>query len=204
MESPSLRLVLLDHPVDASRPFIPGHLHFAVAIEEDGTFSLVTADDLADLDVTLDEAFDDAWARLRTSASATELREVDTLPELRAIVSRDGLASSRMAILPELFAAMPFGGVVVAVPKPGRLLCAPMESAASIDGLQSLASALGHLESTGEQLLSDQLFWFDGADWHVIAVDHGTEDITVQPPDAFVQMMSRLASVDWVQVAGEA
>ena len=99
---------------------------------------------------------------------------------------------------------MPLGGVVVAVPEPDYLLCAPMESAASIDGLQSLASALGHFESTRDGLLSDQLFWYDGSTWHVVPIEHGTDDITVTPPEAFVQMMSRLASVDWVQVAGEA
>jgi len=204
MDSPPFRLVLLDCPVEVSRPFIPGHLYLGVAIEVDGTFSLVTDEDLEELGVTLDEAFDLAWASLRELAHAGELREVDTLPDIRAVATPDGLASSRMAVLPELYDPMPLGGVVVAVPEPGQLLCAPMESAASIDGLQSLASALGHLESTREGLLSDQLFWFDGDSWHVIEVDHGTEDITVQPPEPFVRMMSRLASVDWVQVAGEA
>ncbi|MEN0065123.1 MAG: hypothetical protein AAGA48_23470 [Myxococcota bacterium] len=204
MDSHDLRLVLLDCPVEASRPFIEGHLYLAVAADVDGTLSLVTEDDLEDLDLTLDEAFDVAWAGLREVAHPGELREVDTLPELRYLDAADGLASSRMMVLPELMEPLPFGGVIVAVPEPDQLLCAPMESAASIDGLQSLASALGHFESTKEGLLSDQLFWFDGQQWHPIPVEHGDEDITVHPPDAFVQMMSRLASVDWVQVAGEA
>ncbi|MEM6930452.1 MAG: hypothetical protein AAF602_26180 [Myxococcota bacterium] len=204
MDSQPLRLVLLDCPAEVSRPFIPGHLYVAVAIEIDGTLSLVTDDDLDDLGLTLDEAFDVAWTALRQGSPAADLREVDTLPDLKVYDARDGLASSRMAVLPQILDPMPLGGVVVAVPEPDEFLCAPMESAASIDGLQSLASALGHFESTRDGLLSDQLFWYDGVEWHVIPVDHGSEDITVNPPEAFVRMMSRLASVDWVQVAGEA
>lgn len=204
MDSQPLRLVLLDCEVDGSRPFVEGHLYLAVAIDIDGTLNLVTDDDLEDLGLTPDEAFDVAWAELRQATSAAELHEVDTLPEIQVVVAQDGLASSRMASIGDLMSPMPLGGVVVAVPEPDRMLVAPMENAGSIDGLQSLASALGHLESTRTGLLSDQLFWFDGSEWHVVPVEHGDEDITVNPPEAFVQMMSRLASVDWVQVAGEA
>lgn len=199
-----LRILLTGQPTQVCRELVPDHLFACVAVDDGGTLTPVTHQQLDAAGLSDDDALRTAMEILRISSSAKDLHHVDTLPGLLFVKSEDGLASSRLALLPELFEPMPLGGLVVAVPEPQQLLCVPLDSATAIDGLQALASAVGHLEATREHLLSDQLFWFDGIRWHPIPVHHGNDDITVLPPPDFLRMMSRLASMDWVQVAGEA
>lgn len=199
-----LRILLTGHPTEASREVIRDHLFACVAIEDGGIVTPATGRELLEAGLGGEEALELALASLRRGSRPEDLQHVDTLPGLRFMKVEDGLAASRLMLLPELFDPMPLGGLVVAVPEPQQLLCVPMDSATAIDGLQALASAVGHLEATREHLLSDQLFWFDGTRWGPIPVHHGDDDITVLPPPDFLRMMSRLASMDWVQVAGEA
>ena len=199
-----LRILMREEPSEVGRELVPGHLHAAIALDHDGVPVPITTGELSLLGVTRTEAWELACANLRERSEPDDLRPVDTLPGLRFLKASDGLAASRFVLLDELLRPMPLGGVVVAVPEVSQLLCVPLDSARAIDGLQALASAVGHLEATRPYLLSDQLFWFDGKIWRPIPVHHGDEDITVLPPPAFLQMMSHLASMDWVQVAGEA
>jgi hypothetical protein len=185
-----------------SRPLVEGHLYETVAVVgDDGTCSPLT---LAMATAGPDVLLASVSSRVRRSTAPADLLPVDTLPGLLVLVSDDGLAASRMRWLPDLVRPMPLGGLVVAVPGPDQLLCVPMHSAGSIDALQILASALGHAATHRAEVLSDQLFWCDGERWIPVPVQHGTEDITVLPPPAFVATVNRLAAMDLVQLAGEA
>lgn len=204
---PSLRLLLTSHPTEVSRPLVEGHLHEGVASDGDGGLIPVTCADLSAtgrFPAREEELLDAVTGLVRRTTAPADLRPVDTLPGLFVLVAGDGLAASRMRMLPELFTRLPLGGLVVAVPGPDQLLCVPMHSAGSIDALQILASALGHAATHRDYVLSDQLFWYDGERWVLVPVQHSDEDITVLPPPAFVATVNRLAAMDLVQLAGEA
>jgi hypothetical protein len=199
-----LRIVMSSRPSEVSRELVRGHLYVTVALDAEGTLVPVKATDLEVMQISAEEAFQLAMALLRRTTAISDLRPVDTLPGLQFLVAGDGLAASRMVLLPEMFEPAPLGGVVIAVPGPDQLLCVPLDSARALDALQVLASALGHASSALENPLSDQMFWFDGGRWIPVAVHHGDEDITVLPPAAFVRTMNHLAAMDMVSVAGEA
>jgi len=173
-----------------------------VAVDSEGTLTPLTRAELAGAAAeSLLAAVSDL---VRRSTAPTDVLPVDTLPGLFVLVADDGLAASRMCMLPELIRPAPLGGLVVAVPGPDQLMCVPMHSAGSIDALQILASALGHAATHREYVLSDQLFWFDGELWIPVPVQYGDADITVLPPPGFVATVNRLAAMDLVQLAGEA
>jgi len=180
---------------------VEGHLYESVAVESDGELTPLTR---AELTGAPEALLDAASGLVRRATAPADLVPVDTMPGLFALVSDDGLAASRMRMLPELIAVPPLGGLIVAVPGPDQLMCVPMQSAGSIDALQTLASALGHAAAHREYVLSDQLFWFDGDRWIPVPVLYGDEDITVLPPPAFVATVNRLAAMDLVQLTGEA
>ncbi|MBX2797076.1 MAG: hypothetical protein KTR31_05395 [Myxococcales bacterium] len=203
-DASQLRILLTDDATEVGHELVEDHLFVSVGIQSTEGVAPMTTTELTRLGLSPHRAMEIAMARLRRTSEPDDLRVVDTLPGLRFLKVGDGLAASRIAVLPELMKPLPLGGVVVAVPEPSQLLCVPVDSARAIDGLQALASAVGHLEATRDDLLSDQLFWFDGRCWRAIPVHHGEEDITVLPPPDFLSMMSRVASMDWVQVAGEA
>ena len=199
---PSLRLLMTSRPTEVSRPLVDGHLYESVAVvRDDGSLTPLTRSELPDASESLLASVTD---RVRRTTAPGDLLPVDTLPGLFVLVSDDGLAASRMSVLPDLLRPLPLGGLVVAVPGPDQLMCVPMQSAGSIDALQILASALGHASTHRDYVLSDQLFWFDGELWSPVPVQYGSEDITVLPPPAFVATVNRLAAMDLVQLAGEA
>jgi hypothetical protein len=203
--TPSLRIVATPRSTELSRELVRGHLYLSVAQEIDGSYVSLTAADVANSGLGTDAMFDLGMSMMRQTTSRADLHPVDTLPGLMLLLSQDGLAASRMALLPELLGTThALGGIVVAVPSPDQLLCVPLHSARSLDALQVLASALGHALESLDNPLSDQLFWYDGTRWLPLTVIHGEDEVTVMPPPGFVRTMNRLASMDLVRVAGEA
>ncbi len=202
--STSLRLALSPRPTDISRELVRDHLWLSLVQSEQDHLYPVRAEDLEGMGLDAIEAWRRAERLLDRTSATSDLREVDTLPGLWFLLSGDGLAATRMALLPRLMAPLPLGGLVAAVPSPDQLLVVPLGSAGALDALQILASALGHAVERVEHPLSDQLFWYDGKRWVPIAVVHATEDITVLPPPDFVRAVNHLAAMDLVSVAGEA
>ncbi|MEQ1500745.1 MAG: hypothetical protein ABMB14_00875 [Myxococcota bacterium] len=198
------RILVTPTPSELSRELVRGHLYLSVATERDGGLAPLTALEVEASGLPPDDLFGLAMSALRRTTSKADLRPVDTLPGLQFLVAGDGLAASRMVILPELLGPVALGGAVVAVPAPDQLLCVPLSSARALDTLQVLASALGHALDATDHPLSDQLFWYDGARWVPLAVIHGDEEVTVLPTPGFVRTMNRLAAIDLVTVTGEA
>lgn len=201
--SPSMKVVVTTEPHTLSRELVRGHLYLSLAMETDGAYIAAEADDLATAGMPEDDVFGLAMSLLRQSTARADVLPVDTMPGLHLLVAEDGLAASRMVIVPELIGPTR-GGVVVAVPAPDQLLIVPLNSAAAIDALHVLASALSYARDASDSPLSDQLFWFDGARWIPLPVVHGESEVTVLPPLAFVDTMNRLAAMDMVRVVGEA
>ena len=200
-----LRIVMTEDPAEVGAEFVRGQLHLSLSYDhEEGELRPVTREDLDAAGLSDEQAMEIARGNLRAASSRTDVRKVDTLPGLLFVKCSDGMAASRLAILPELLHPLPLGGVIAAVPELGQLLCVPLESARSIDAMQALASAVGHLEATRDHLLSDQLYWYDGERWRPVPVHHGEEDITVLPPPDFLRTMSHVAAMDLVSIAGEA
>jgi hypothetical protein len=201
--SPSLRVVVTPRPSALSRELVRGHLYLTLVNERDGHYIAADAEDLGTTEMGTDEMFKLAMSLLRQNTARADLHPVATLPGLQLLVAQDGLAASRMALIPELVDTT-LGGVVVAVPAADQLLIVPLQSASALEALQVLASALGHALDAIDHPLSDQLFWFDGSRWVPLQVVHGDSEITVVPPPAFVGTMNRLAAMDLVRVAAEA
>ncbi len=198
-----LRILMTRAPTAASRPWIENHLYLAVAFETDDHFMLVTPSDLTALGLTADQAWEQAWNTLERTTAPSDLRPTDTDPDVWYLVSGDGLASSRLPLLPKLVESMPLGGLMVAVAAHHQLLIVPIDSVSALDALHVLASTLSSAIDSDEAPLSDQLFWYDGTRWIPVPVEHG-DDIVVLPPDGFAETMSRVAAMDLVSVAGEA
>jgi hypothetical protein len=201
---PPLRILITSSAHEVSRELVPGHLWLTVGIERNGTVTPLTAHEVDKLGLDDNALFNAAMSKLRQATARADLRPVDTLPGLFFQVAPDGLAASRMVLLPDLLRVEAFGGLVVAIPSQDQLLCVPLRSARALDALQVLASALGHAMASSDDVLSDQLYWYDGARWIPISVVHGSEEVTVLPPPNFVRTMNRLAAMDLVLVAGEA
>jgi hypothetical protein len=199
-----LRILLSTEPTDVCRPLIEGHLYLAVARDIDDHLHLLEAADLVDLGVDADTAFDTAYALLERTTEPSDLRPTDTEPDVWFAVSGDGLAASRLALLPQLVVPMPLGGIVAAIPAHNQLLVMFVDSARALDALQVLASTVSAAADDPDNLLSDQLYWNDGTRWVPVPVHHGDDDITVLPPRGFVETMNRVAAMDLVSVAGEA
>lgn len=143
------------------------------------------------------KSFDAALANLRRHSTPEMWHPVQAAGgRLRAFLTGDNFAASRMLIIRELIDPWPFGGVVAIVPEPGALLCLPLDTLEAIDSLSILATA-AHVGSRCPQHgLSDQLFWHDGEEWKHLAVTHGEDNIEVHPPDGFLENMERLASLE--------
>lgn len=202
--STSLRLALTPRPTGIHREFVRGHLWWSLMRAEQDRLLPLAPRDLTAPGWDEPAAWRAAERLLARTTARSDLRGIDTLPGLWALVSGDGLAASRMALLPQLFDPLPLGGLVAAVPGPDQLLVVPLDSAGSLDALQILAGSLGQAAERGEEPLSDQLFWFDGRRWVPIPVVHASEDVTVLPPPDFLRALNRLAAIDLVSVAGEA
>lgn len=198
-----LRILLARQPGALSQPLVGGHLHAKLAFDVGQHIVSAAVDDLAFLGISSEIAFAKAWSWLHTSTRSDDLREIDTLEGVHVLMVDDGLAASRLTMLDSLYERPPLGGLVAATPTHDQLLCVPLESARSLDALQTLASIVGRAVDSLDDVLCDELFWFDNGVWQPIPVQHG-EKITVIPPAGFVATMNQLASMDLVRTAGEA
>jgi len=186
-----------------SRPLVPGHVHLGLVLQgDDGAVPMDRAM-LETLGHSADEAFDEALAWLSDEAPRDELHPVDTVPGMFFLTTDDDETASRMAVLPERI--MPLGGILAAVPGGNQLLCVPVESMSTVDALRVMASAVGAAHEHSGTPVSDQLFWHDGEAWHHVHLERDEAgDVTVLPPNAFFDRMRQVASMEMVQVVGEA
>ncbi len=202
--APKLRPHLGSHATDLSMPVIPNHAYLSLVLEtEDGPVE-VDHEMLDRLGLSPAMAFDSALEWLRDHAGPHEVADVDTVPGMSFIQPDAGQTASRLAVLPDLLDPAPLGGTLVAIPSGNQVLCVPVHSIDAVNALRALAGAVGTAYEHATHPISDQLFWHDGAVWHVVHVDRGEADITVLPPQSFFDRMRQVASMDLVRVAGEA
>jgi hypothetical protein len=199
-----LRLTMTTSPREVSRVVVSGQLYATVALQQGEEVVPLRRPDLEVLDATPVEAWRRAEALVRRTTLRRDLLPVDTLPGLFQLTAGDGLAASRLPLLPELLAPVPFGGLLAAVPTASELFVVPVGSSASLDALQTLAITATHAHETAERPLSPHLFWYDGARWRCLRVQVDGEEITVRPPAAFLEALRQLAAMDLVRVAAEA
>jgi hypothetical protein len=202
--STPLRLMLTNRPREVSRVVVSGNLYATVGLQQGEHVVPIRGPDLEVLESTPVELWRRAEGLLRRTTKPSDLLPVDTLPGLFFLTAGDGLAATRLMLLPELLAPLPFGGLLAAVPTPSQLYVVPLASSAGLDGLQTLAITASHAHETAEEPLSPNLFWYDGARWTTLRVGSHGEDLTVHPPRGFLEAMNRLAAMDFVRVAAEA
>jgi hypothetical protein len=197
------RLVPTGHGL--SIPLIPGFAH--VALDLAGPEGVVSVDRgvLRAMGVSPAVAFDEALDWLRHATSPKELKPVDTVPGMFYAAGRNGQVASRLAVLPEWYGEMPFGGLLAGVPGGQQLLVVPVQSMAALEALRVMASAVATSYAHATTPICDQLFWYDGDGWSVVRVERERDGrIAVSPPAAFMARMRQVATMDFVRMAAEA
>ena len=186
-----------------SRPLVAGHLHVGLDWVDGDEVLPLRSHQLHRLGLTEDQAFELAAEWLEAAAGSDELRAVDTVDGMWFLSSADGSASVRIGRLTEQLE--PLGGLLAAVPSRNQLLVVPVDSMTAVDALRVMASAVGTAFDHASEPVSDQLFWHDGDDWHLVELHRDLGgDVTVLPPAAFFERVRQVASMDLVRVVGEA
>ncbi len=187
-----------DEPV--SRPLVPGHLSIALAIDGAAGRRDVTQDDLDRWEASFDELLPLAVDNLRRATRDDGWIPVKGHAGLRIYDAKTGAAAARMLILDELVQPAPVAGMVVAVPGPDQLVAVTLDSLEAVESLRVLVNASDAAVAGGDPL-SNQLFWFDGQDWHHLPVQHLGDEIRILPNGSFMAAVERLAAMDYFMPA---
>ncbi len=199
-----LRPRLVTPDVTPSMPLIPGELHVALTVDEGAGPRDVDEDDLTAWNATIAQLLPMAISRMDRESSKSSWRAVDTIPGMFLLRSGDSNASARMLNLHNLMEFWPTGGVCVIVPSPDQLMAVPLTSVSDIDALNVMVTAAHYAHGSAEHPLSDQAFWTDGNQWHLITLTHSDDDVHMDAPTPLLDTLTRLAAIDLVAVAGEA
>jgi hypothetical protein len=179
----------------ADGDLVPGALALGVASVDDdiGEWREATPGELESAIDTLRALSQPAaWVALLGAAGA------------RAWVGSDGLSASRVVILPELWHPWPLGGVIVALPTPDHLIALALDRLGSLQALPSMVEAANLAELLGVPALSDQLFWHDGTTLHRLPLTRVEGVGTLDPPEAFLRAVGRVATLDFAEEGGAA
>ncbi len=183
---------------------VPGHLEIILVLEGTAGTRPVTYEDLERWDATIEELVPVARENLRRRTGSDGWFPVKSAPGLMIYEASDGEAASRMLLIDHLLQPTPIGGVIVAVPGEGQLMAVSLDEMDALESLRVLASASEVVAKNEGVPLSDQLFWWDGSGWHLLAVERDNNEIRVHPSSGFLTMLERLASMNYYAVAAEA
>jgi hypothetical protein len=186
-------------PTSANAAVVLDPEHVAVGfVLEDGT--PITRRDLARWREPVDDVFRTSLANLLARSPTDAWLEASTVDGLYQYDVRDGLAASRMLLLPQLLEPWPLEGVVIAAPSPSRLLVAPLEEAEDLKALPSLLKVASLHAGVDPDPLVSHAYWFDGAAYRPLAMNGGELVL----PAAFIAAINRLTSVRAVALQGVA
>jgi hypothetical protein len=164
----------------------------------------VTADILTAWNTSFNVVLEIAQWNLRRKTPTSGWTSIATVDGLHAYLAKDGLSSSRLLCTQDLVRPWPFEGILVAVPTRDQLLVLPMDSVNVLQAMRIMVLAGETARQNGTRPLSNQLFWFDGDEWEVIAVRHANDQIEIQPSPRFMNALERITAVNLVPVAAEA
>lgn len=118
--------------------------------------------DLSEWSLSTEEAYRLALTHLRQVSDARLWRHDVRVPELRYYVDGPGQPAVRALILRQLL-AFPPAGVLFAVPSEEALLALPLDGAAAVGAVDTLALAAYALHRGAASPLCPHLYWDDGA-----------------------------------------
>ena len=187
-----------------SHDLVPGQLSVGLVVDSPAGVRSVDERDLNRWNASTEGLIGQALDNLRRRSSTDNWYSLRAVPGMLVYLAGDGHAAARLLILRELLNPWPLGGVLVSVPTPDQLLVVPLDSLEHLSTVQVLVQS-GHLaHSLGREPVTDQLFWFDGANFAHMVVNHNEDTVEVLPPPGFLAMVEQLASLGMTAQPGEA
>jgi hypothetical protein len=175
---------------------VPGYLSVSLVLDGVDGSRHVDARDLRTWKVTFEAAFSVAMDNLRRTTLARDFHAVHTAPGLYAWVGQDGLAPARALLVRELLRPWPFAGAILALPTPDQLLVLSLSDMTALEALPMLVETRNIAHALGARPVSEELFWHDGNELHVLEVKHTDEGVVIQPLPAFLRALKRLAALE--------
>jgi hypothetical protein len=183
---------------------VDGALSICLMLNEDGQHRMVEQEDLDRWGCTLAALLPASLERLGSTSLQLDWLSLPDAPGLYGLACGDGMSATRALVLQQILGQWPVGGMLVACPTPGHLLCVPIHSVESIEVLPVLAVAVQKAYQEADRGLSKQIYWLDGGLWHPFEARHEPGNLVLRPPPSFDRMFAHLASMKMVVAAGEA
>jgi len=183
---------------------IPDQLDVAVCWTDETGIHSVTAEMLTEWNLSLEDTLQLAVWNLRRLTHQSQWEAIPTVNGLYGYNALDGLSASRMLCLDTLLRPWPMEGVLISAPTPNQLLVVPLTDIEALNALRVLVLAGDTAVRVGTNPLSNQVFWFDGAQWEIITVEHMDESVELHPSPRFVEALERLTAITLVSAAAEA
>ena len=183
--------------------WVPGKLSVALTTDTRDGPQPVDVADLERWHETAQGLMATALENLRRRSQADSWYPLQTVPGLSVYLAHDGLAASRLLLLPEMLDRWPLGGVVSAVPTPDQLFVLPIEHLDDVSALQTLVQSSTMAHAMGDFPLSDQIFWCDDRGWRHVQVEHGPDTLEIIPPPEFLDRVRQIAALSLVRTVGE-
>jgi hypothetical protein len=175
-----------------SHSIVEHHLMATLVIDHANSMSYVSAQKVAESGHAGTYWLDTALRNLQQSTPATCLVEVQDESGLLQSEVGDAYDSSRALILDHLLPGHDAHGFFVALPGRDHLLILPV-SAKTIAFLPWLRTVAAKTFRSLPYAISPELFWVRQGDWHHFPIDVKGEQVLVNPPQAFLDVLDEIA-----------
>jgi hypothetical protein len=136
-----------------------------------------------------------AVANLRARTTKCFTGTVGPAGEVWAYRTDDGLAASRILILPDMFDALPAKGLVASVPSANELLYIKLDGPEVEQDMLGLLAATQQAFQMAEQPLSHQLFWFDRQRWSLLRIKSVDGGLSLDSTAEWLEAIRRSTAV---------
>jgi hypothetical protein len=138
-----------------------------------------------------------AWVERAVSNLAAQtppdcMRLVDADSGLRQCTVGDAYDSARALLLEQLLPEATAEGYFVAIPGRDDLLVLPV-TAAGLAHVPMLKAVALKNHPSAPYSISDEVYWVKGGKWYLFQIVMKGENITVEPPTEFLEVLQRLA-----------
>jgi hypothetical protein len=177
------------------QPLVEPGLSLNLVIDYPQSMSYVTEEMVAGSGRPGSDWLKQALDNLSAQTPADCLHTIDEDSGLRQCAVGDAYDSSRALLLDRLLPESAADGYLVAIPGRDQLLVLPV-TAAGLAYLPLLKALAEKAHKTAPYSISDEIFWVRAGRWHLFRVDIRGDNVTVQPPQEFLEILKRLAPVE--------
>jgi len=185
----------------AERILVRDHLAIGLVVETPEGYFPVRDADLASWSADIDLLLNIAIENLHIRSSSDAWVPVETVPGILVYFGGDGQAAARILLLEELLESCPIEGALVMVPAPDQLLCVPLEGPDALEALKVLLAAGQLAHQVSEEPLSNQAFWYDGSEFHLVPLFSDDENVEALPPPGLLEAFERMTVLAYAMAA---